>query len=415
MSRDINGNFSRPNPDYNAGDTILASEMNAELNEIKTALTDSLSRSGLGGMSSDLNMQSHKVTNVTNGSSSGDAVNKGQLDLKANIDSPALTGTPEAPTPAVTTNSTQLATTAFVQSLMRGFSSNVYRQSIVNAPLDTSNGQPNFIVTKSISGSYTSSNIDLSNPLIVTAASGNLNTESNNRIGVATSNLTWTGISTGSSRYLLYVDVGSDGSLTTGSYIMTAANRPVYRYAKGTPSVTLNHHTFVISEMKMYVGNGTTADVKWRVPLGEIVTNGGASAVSEAYNYIVGGYYDSGLVATLPNANTMTPIDVYLGHAVGWDINLYIECIDAGGDNGYSQNDRVLNPETWRDATPCSANIPIVYDPGNLTSTNGRITFTTEGGTSAQAFVQLEKTSASGYPYLTQSKWKYGATVRRLW
>lgn len=38
----------------------------------------------------------------------------GALAAKANVDSPALTGTPTAPTPANTDNSTRLATTAFV-------------------------------------------------------------------------------------------------------------------------------------------------------------------------------------------------------------------------------------------------------------------------------------------------------------
>ena len=36
------------------------------------------------------------------------------LDSKANIDSPALTGTPTGPTPTIGDNSTKLATTAFV-------------------------------------------------------------------------------------------------------------------------------------------------------------------------------------------------------------------------------------------------------------------------------------------------------------
>jgi hypothetical protein len=40
------------------------------------------------------------------------------LDAKAPLASPALTGTPSAPTPALANNSTQLATTAFVQSLV---------------------------------------------------------------------------------------------------------------------------------------------------------------------------------------------------------------------------------------------------------------------------------------------------------
>ena len=38
------------------------------------------------------------------------------LALKANLNSPAITGTPTAPTAAASTNSTQIATTAFVQA-----------------------------------------------------------------------------------------------------------------------------------------------------------------------------------------------------------------------------------------------------------------------------------------------------------
>lgn len=48
--------------------------------------------------------------------SANHAVIKSQHDLKADLASPALTGTPTAPTAAVGTNTTQLATTAFVQA-----------------------------------------------------------------------------------------------------------------------------------------------------------------------------------------------------------------------------------------------------------------------------------------------------------
>ena len=45
---------------------------------------------------------------------------------KANLASPALTGTPTAPTAAKGTNTTQIATTAFVQAAISGFSSDVF-------------------------------------------------------------------------------------------------------------------------------------------------------------------------------------------------------------------------------------------------------------------------------------------------
>lgn len=40
------------------------------------------------------------------------------VNSKADVDSPAFTGTPTAPTPATTDNSTKLATTAMVQGLV---------------------------------------------------------------------------------------------------------------------------------------------------------------------------------------------------------------------------------------------------------------------------------------------------------
>lgn len=70
-------------------------------------------------MSGALAMGSNKVTGLANGTASGDAVNKGQMDtadaLKANLANPTFTGTPAAPTAAATTNTTQIATTAHVK------------------------------------------------------------------------------------------------------------------------------------------------------------------------------------------------------------------------------------------------------------------------------------------------------------
>jgi hypothetical protein len=56
---------------------------------------------------------------------SGQVVIKSQLDLKADLASPVLTGTPTAPTATAGTNTTQLATTAFVQAATRPYKSYV--------------------------------------------------------------------------------------------------------------------------------------------------------------------------------------------------------------------------------------------------------------------------------------------------
>ena len=54
----------------------------------------------------------------------------GKLNLKAPLASPALTGTPTAPTAADGTNSTQIATTAFVQSAFKANDSMMYKGTI---------------------------------------------------------------------------------------------------------------------------------------------------------------------------------------------------------------------------------------------------------------------------------------------
>ena len=47
-----------------------------------------------------------------------DAEARSELATKAPLASPSLTGTPTAPTPAQTSNGTQIATTAFVKTLV---------------------------------------------------------------------------------------------------------------------------------------------------------------------------------------------------------------------------------------------------------------------------------------------------------
>ena len=83
-----------------------------------------------------ISLSSKKIIDLANGTAAGDAVNKSQLDGKANtvhthpisdvtglqpaldakapLNSPAFTGTPTAPTAAPATNNTQVATTGFV-------------------------------------------------------------------------------------------------------------------------------------------------------------------------------------------------------------------------------------------------------------------------------------------------------------
>lgn len=62
------------------------------------------------------------------------------LNSKANTNSPALTGTPTAPTASSGTNNTQIATTAFVQNAISGFGSGVDVQLSSSQPSGQSTG-----------------------------------------------------------------------------------------------------------------------------------------------------------------------------------------------------------------------------------------------------------------------------------
>jgi hypothetical protein len=58
------------------------------------------------------------------------------ITSKANSDSPALTGTPTAPTAVSTTNTTQIATCAFVQTVATEIASSAVAAGIDNADAD---------------------------------------------------------------------------------------------------------------------------------------------------------------------------------------------------------------------------------------------------------------------------------------
>lgn len=88
-----------------------------------TATNKKLEQDGSVVPTADLPMGSHKITGLATPTVSGDAATKGYVDsallLKANLASPTFTGTPAAPTPSATDNSTKIATTAFVVDVLK--------------------------------------------------------------------------------------------------------------------------------------------------------------------------------------------------------------------------------------------------------------------------------------------------------
>jgi len=132
MPFDGNGVYtppSAPNFPAIAGTTIVASYYNVVINDIATALSNTLTRDNQSGPSTDYNWNNKNLTNVATfgavaGAFSGllsanagiaitGTATLGGVGLAVTV-SPAFTGTPTAPTAANGTNTTQIATTAFV-------------------------------------------------------------------------------------------------------------------------------------------------------------------------------------------------------------------------------------------------------------------------------------------------------------
>ena len=126
MPYDGSGNFTIINSfeqDRINDISIDSAKMDANFNDVAGGLSNALLRSGSSAMTGALNMASHKIQNVTDGSASGDAVNRGQLDTCVKLsgnqtiaDIKTFSSSPVVPTAASSENSTKAASTAFVNN-----------------------------------------------------------------------------------------------------------------------------------------------------------------------------------------------------------------------------------------------------------------------------------------------------------
>jgi hypothetical protein len=163
-------------------------------------------------------------------------------------------------------------------------------QSVNMAPSDT-NGIPTFMPSTAVALSITTTNVSSTLPLVATANQG-----LSRRVGQTTANLTFGSLAASSTNFL-FVTVNADGTLTAGS----TALAPIYQRG-GIASVTSGQYTYIINERKMYLGNGSTADLVWVVFVGEAVTSG--SAVTSAIAYALNGRYRSAQT-TIPTTFTI--------------------------------------------------------------------------------------------------------------
>lgn len=80
MPRDANGNYSLPEGTLaNTGDTILVSQHNPAMQDIRDAVGNSLDRNGTGGMRAPLLMGGNPIQNLTPGTNPTDAATVGQV------------------------------------------------------------------------------------------------------------------------------------------------------------------------------------------------------------------------------------------------------------------------------------------------------------------------------------------------
>lgn len=91
------------------GILVRADRMDTETDGIATGLSNCITRDGQSVPFANIPMGTYKFTGLGNGSSPQDSVTYSQV-----FTSPAFTGTPTAPTAAVDTATTQIATTAYV-------------------------------------------------------------------------------------------------------------------------------------------------------------------------------------------------------------------------------------------------------------------------------------------------------------
>jgi hypothetical protein len=201
------------------------------------------------------------------------------------------------------------------------------RQTVLSGPVD-SNGLPSF------GGSTGSTSVTMSGTLVVTAANG-----TSNRTGSGT-NLSWTGLSTNGTMYL-YVDIGSDGTLTPGAGTLA----PTYRWG-GADVTTNGQFTFNIQEMTGKVGNGSSAAQTHRVYVGEVTVAGGVVTAITWYALQGRAQIDSGSTLAVSTAfNFATNLGVATGIAVDFSL------IVTTTTNGYAVGDEIRDIPNYGDGT----------------------------------------------------------------
>lgn len=275
----------------------------------------------------------------------------------------------------------------FVTPLYGDLAEVTTRHTVISGPL--SSGAPNFLAATYASLVVTTQNIAAATPLLVTAAAGWGFGGNVDLVGAAIANLSWTVGASATS--FLPVAVGVGGGVTAATPTTLV---PIYQWS-GTPSTTNGQYTFNVSEMQMYLGNGSVANKVAHVIVGEVVS--ASSTVTSTIAYAYNGVYDSGWTSTLTTSAISKNSNLGV---ISENVRLVIECTTA--DNGYSVGDRLV----W-----FVINAYATYAPNPVWSTRNTIGASAQGGTTLLLANKSSGTNAS----VTAASWKYKLTASRGW
>jgi hypothetical protein len=227
--------------------------------------------------------------------------------------------------------------------------------------------------------------------LIVSAAMGHDLRGPLDRIGLANANLSWSGLANNTTVFG-GVTVNTNGTVTEFS----TALAPLYTFANA-PSTAAGQYTFVIPLMKMFLGNGTTANEVAAVFLWEAIT--AAGVVSSVTPYAYNGVFEE----TGASAIAINPSVAHnLGVATGVLCQFALVC--ASAEAGYAQGEAVVNI-----GTTSSANIESL--PWLFTRNRAAVRAGNHGTNTWRAV----NASTGATAILTASNWRHRFTVRRAW
>lgn len=270
------------------------------------------------------------------------------------------------------------------------------RQTVTAGPVNSSTGLPSFFASPSGGTSQGTASISSARPFVVTAANNVDATTGAQKdlIGIATTNLSWSGLALSSTNYL-YVAVATNGTLTTGSTTIA----PTYQWG-GVPGTGAGQFTFNIGEMRGYLGNGSTAPQAYVVFVGEAIT--GLTGVTSAVAYAYNGVYDSGFTTTLPGAT----VSISRNHNLGLkplSTKFVVECITA--EQGYAIGDQIIEGHTSATAT---FGVPL---PINSTAKTVGLVM----GSNTGYWLSARAASPGTMVPATVGNWKYKFVVQRGW